>query len=74
MPVTVQIAPERLQIKAKGRNVQVYLSTFNAEMAPFRGELNSYQTNTFNFDLIATNLSSLLDKQRILNHTSYIST
>jgi len=40
--VAVQIAPDRLQIKAKGRSMQVHVSTFNAEMEPVRGDLNSY--------------------------------
>jgi len=42
MSVTVQIAPDSHQFKAKARSVQVYVSTFNAEMVAVRGELNSY--------------------------------
>ena len=42
MRVTVQIAPDRPQIKAKGRSLQVQVSTFNAELRSVSGELNSY--------------------------------
>jgi hypothetical protein len=46
MHVLVQIAPGRLQIKAKARSVQVpVMSTFNAEMEPAGGELNSYDND-----------------------------
>ena len=45
MSVAVQIAPERLQNKAKGRSLQVQVSTFNAGLEPLGGELNSYGLN-----------------------------
>ena len=40
--VVVQIVPERFQNKAKGRSLQVSMSTFNAVMEPLGGELNRY--------------------------------
>ncbi len=56
MPVTVQIAPDRPQIKAKGRSVQVYVSTFNAEMGSVRGELNSYCVSNPRFTMTTKTL------------------
>ena len=38
-----QVAPEKLQNKAKGRSLHVSMSTFSAVMELLRGGLNSYE-------------------------------
>ena len=41
--VAVQIASDLFEYQEKARSIQVYMSTFDAEIGQIRGELNSYR-------------------------------